>query len=214
MLGEPSCPRCRRAAACPSPRVGRVGRRGLCPLRAAVTRLATFGKRWQAGQPLGTPGSQCWHGRGGSWLPQGLCGPGVAVGDSGVPRRDSLLLEAGFLAVLVAPLRLLKWRSTAWRAHDGVTFWLVRWLLFRLMFASGVVKLTSRCPTWWGLTGEGGRGVSRAWGERGHCPQPPAVPPVPCRQRQGSPGTSPVFGTALCPFCLLPVVSPRPSLHP
>ncbi|XP_074997112.1 lipase maturation factor 2 isoform X1 [Calonectris borealis] len=65
---------------------------------------------------------------------------------------DSLLLEAGFLAVLVAPLRLLKWRSTAWRAHDGVTFWLVRWLLFRLMFASGVVKLTSRCPTWWGLT--------------------------------------------------------------
>ncbi|XP_007439833.2 lipase maturation factor 2, partial [Python bivittatus] len=65
---------------------------------------------------------------------------------------DSLLLETGFLAVLVAPLHLLKWRSTAWRAHDGMTFWLVRWLLFRLMFASGVVKLTSRCPTWWGLT--------------------------------------------------------------
>nr|XP_056702627.1 lipase maturation factor 2 [Euleptes europaea] len=65
---------------------------------------------------------------------------------------DSLLLETGFLGVLVAPLHLLKWRSTPWRAHDGVTFWLVRWLLFRLMFASGVVKLTSRCPTWWGLT--------------------------------------------------------------
>ncbi|XP_060632321.2 lipase maturation factor 2 [Anolis sagrei] len=65
---------------------------------------------------------------------------------------DSLLLEVGFLGVLVAPLHLLKWRSTAWRPHDGVTFWLVRWLLFRLMFASGVVKLTSRCPTWWGLT--------------------------------------------------------------
>ncbi|NWI99955.1 LMF2 factor, partial [Crypturellus undulatus] len=65
---------------------------------------------------------------------------------------DSLLLEAGFLAVLVAPLHALKWRCTAWRPHDAVTFWLVRWLLFRLMFASGVVKLTSRCPTWWGLT--------------------------------------------------------------
>uniref|UniRef100_A0A493SW29 Lipase maturation factor n=1 Tax=Anas platyrhynchos platyrhynchos TaxID=8840 RepID=A0A493SW29_ANAPP len=65
---------------------------------------------------------------------------------------DSLLLEAGFLGVLVAPLRLFRWRSAAWRPHDGVTFWLVRWLLFRLMFASGVVKLTSRCPTWWGLT--------------------------------------------------------------
>ncbi|XP_026547394.1 lipase maturation factor 2, partial [Notechis scutatus] len=65
---------------------------------------------------------------------------------------DSLLLETGFLAVLVAPLHLLRGPSSAWRAHDGVTFWLVRWLLFRLMFASGVVKLTSRCPTWWGLT--------------------------------------------------------------
>ena len=30
--------------------------------------------------------------------------------------------------------------------------YLVRWLLFRMMFASGVVKLTSGCPTWWGLT--------------------------------------------------------------
>ncbi|XP_041261521.1 lipase maturation factor 2 [Onychostruthus taczanowskii] len=65
---------------------------------------------------------------------------------------DSLLLEAGFLAVLVAPLRLLRWGSPAWRPHDAVTFWAVRWLLFRLMFASGVVKLSSRCPTWWGLT--------------------------------------------------------------
>ncbi|XP_069485598.1 lipase maturation factor 2 isoform X2 [Ambystoma mexicanum] len=65
---------------------------------------------------------------------------------------DSLLLETGFLAVLVAPFQLLKWRSTLSRPHDGVTFWLSRWLLFRLMFASGVVKLTSRCPTWWGLT--------------------------------------------------------------
>ena len=36
--------------------------------------------------------------------------------------------------------------------HTGVTMWLVKWLLFRLMFASGVVKLTSHCPTWWGLT--------------------------------------------------------------
>nr|XP_033814035.1 lipase maturation factor 2 isoform X2 [Geotrypetes seraphini] len=64
---------------------------------------------------------------------------------------DNLLLESGFLAFLVAPFHLFKRRSI-FRHHDGVTFWLVRWLLFRLMFASGVVKLTSRCPTWWGLT--------------------------------------------------------------
>ncbi|XP_060698760.1 lipase maturation factor 2a isoform X1 [Hemiscyllium ocellatum] len=65
---------------------------------------------------------------------------------------DSLLLESGFLAILVAPLHLKKWRAAPVRHHDGVMFWLVRWLFFRLMFASGVVKLTSRCPTWWGLT--------------------------------------------------------------
>ncbi|CAB1323121.1 unnamed protein product, partial [Coregonus sp. 'balchen'] len=64
---------------------------------------------------------------------------------------DSLLLETGFLCVLIAPVTSLGgWR--AGREHDPVTFWLARWLLFRLMFASGVVKLTSRCPTWWGLT--------------------------------------------------------------
>ncbi|XP_033490744.2 lipase maturation factor 2a [Epinephelus lanceolatus] len=64
---------------------------------------------------------------------------------------DNLLLETGFLCILVAPLTLIR-GSRGVREHDRVTFWLIRWLLFRLMFASGVVKLTSRCPTWWGLT--------------------------------------------------------------
>ncbi|MEQ2291027.1 hypothetical protein AMECASPLE_009221 [Ameca splendens] len=64
---------------------------------------------------------------------------------------DNLLLETGFLCILVAPLTSVR-GSRAVREHDRVTFWLFRWLLFRLMFASGVVKLTSRCPTWWGLT--------------------------------------------------------------
>uniref|UniRef100_A0A8C5DUA9 Lipase maturation factor n=1 Tax=Gouania willdenowi TaxID=441366 RepID=A0A8C5DUA9_GOUWI len=64
---------------------------------------------------------------------------------------DSLLLETGFLTVLVAPLTLVR-GSRGIREHDSMTFWLVRWLLFRLMFVSGAVKLTSRCPTWWGLT--------------------------------------------------------------
>ncbi|XP_018519395.1 lipase maturation factor 2a [Lates calcarifer] len=64
---------------------------------------------------------------------------------------DNLLLETGFLCILVAPLTIIR-GSRGVREHDRVTFWLLRWLLFRLMFASGVVKLTSRCPTWWGLT--------------------------------------------------------------
>ncbi|XP_077994888.1 lipase maturation factor 2-like [Glandiceps talaboti] len=65
---------------------------------------------------------------------------------------DILLLEAGFLTILVAPVNLFKWRAPSHNQHDNVTMWLVKWLLFRLMFASGVVKLTSHCPTWWGLT--------------------------------------------------------------
>lgn len=68
---------------------------------------------------------------------------------------DILLLEAGFLSILVAPLRYQsqsKRRAVTAALSDGIPFWLVRWLLFRLMFQSGVVKLTSGCPTWWGLT--------------------------------------------------------------
>lgn len=57
--------------------------------------------------------------------------------------------------MLVAPLKQPpKGRLAGALPHEDLPFWLVRWLLFRLMFASGVVKLTSRCPAWWGLTGE------------------------------------------------------------
>jgi hypothetical protein len=57
---------------------------------------------------------------------------------------DTLLLEAGLLSCLVAPFRLFR-RQTGrrWLPWDNVTLWLVRWLCFRLMFASGVVKLTT-----------------------------------------------------------------------
>jgi hypothetical protein len=47
---------------------------------------------------------------------------------------DYLLLEAGFLAIFLGGSRTV--------------VWLYRWLLFRLMFSSGLVKLTSHDPTW------------------------------------------------------------------
>jgi len=59
---------------------------------------------------------------------------------------DSLLLETGLLAVLLAP-----WRARLGRSGDRpwwFAVWLVRWLAFRLMFLSGVVKLASHDPTW------------------------------------------------------------------
>jgi hypothetical protein len=62
---------------------------------------------------------------------------------------DALLLEAGLLAVFLAPRGLLRRRSGA---TPAVVVWLYRWLLFRLMFGSGVVKLASGDPSWRSLT--------------------------------------------------------------
>ncbi|XP_046863354.1 lipase maturation factor 2-like [Xenia sp. Carnegie-2017] len=63
---------------------------------------------------------------------------------------DILLLEAGFLCIIVSLSK--NSRNSAGSPNDLISLWLVKWLLFRLMFASGVVKLTSGCPTWWELT--------------------------------------------------------------
>ncbi len=63
---------------------------------------------------------------------------------------DNLLLETGLLAVFFAPLHLLpRFRNAA--PPSRIVLWLLRWLLFRLMFESGVVKLTSHDPAWWNL---------------------------------------------------------------
>ena len=51
---------------------------------------------------------------------------------------DWLLVEAGFLAIFLQP------------AKSRV--WLYRWLLFRLMFESGAVKLLSHDPSWHNFT--------------------------------------------------------------
>ncbi len=67
---------------------------------------------------------------------------------------DTLLLEAGLLALFVAPWSPRpRLATSAEPSRLGV--WLVRWLLFRLMFASGVVKLLHddpTMPTWHDLT--------------------------------------------------------------
>ncbi len=58
---------------------------------------------------------------------------------------DNLLLEAGFLAIFVSPLDLRLRRGA--NPPRPARFLLV-WLLFRLIFASGVVKLSSGDPAW------------------------------------------------------------------
>src|SRR5205807_1584678 len=59
---------------------------------------------------------------------------------------DVLLLEAGLLGVVLAPWGVWLHRATA--PPSVVAVWLFRWLVFRLMFLSGVVKLNSGDPTW------------------------------------------------------------------
>jgi lipase maturation factor 1 len=59
---------------------------------------------------------------------------------------DVLLLETGFLAILLAPLRLLPTGPVD--APPWPILILLYWLLFRLMFLSGLAKLRSGDVTW------------------------------------------------------------------
>jgi predicted DCC family thiol-disulfide oxidoreductase YuxK len=52
---------------------------------------------------------------------------------------DTFLLETGFLSLLLS-----------FAQTPGI--WLLRWLLFRFMFMSGMVKLLSGDPNWWNLS--------------------------------------------------------------
>ena len=64
---------------------------------------------------------------------------------------DSLLLEAGFIAIFLAP-----WAWFSRPASDPepprLARWLSRWLIFRLMLSSAAAKLTSGDPSWRHLT--------------------------------------------------------------
>ncbi|KRX47033.1 Lipase maturation factor 2 [Trichinella sp. T9] len=65
---------------------------------------------------------------------------------------DMLLLEVGFLSILLAPFRMVRKSPNQWLPHDNVTLFLFRWLAFRLMFQSGISKLLNQDKTWWSLT--------------------------------------------------------------
>ena len=64
---------------------------------------------------------------------------------------DILLLETGFLAIFFAPWT---WRLNAKREApvSSAGLFLLKLLLFKLMFMSGVVKLTSGDESWWDLS--------------------------------------------------------------
>jgi len=65
---------------------------------------------------------------------------------------DALLLETGLCALFVAP----RCRRMPWRGRhpppSRAGLWLLWFLLFKLMFLSGAVKLLCMDETWWNLT--------------------------------------------------------------
>mmetsp|Transcript_21816 Transcript_21816/g.72131 ORF Transcript_21816/g.72131 Transcript_21816/m.72131 type:complete len:1350 (-) Transcript_21816:256-4305(-) len=62
---------------------------------------------------------------------------------------DALLLETGFLSVMYAPLWTRPRRSSQ---VPRVPLWMLRFLLFKLMLMSGVVKIASKDRVWQQLT--------------------------------------------------------------
>ena len=52
---------------------------------------------------------------------------------------EILLLEAGFLAIFLCPLRT--WRALATEETPALIVWLYRWLAFRVMFGAGLIKI-------------------------------------------------------------------------
>ncbi len=59
---------------------------------------------------------------------------------------EMLLLETGFLAIFLAPPVRVSWLPEK-SPPPGVVFFMLRWLLFRLMFGAGLIKLRGD-PCW------------------------------------------------------------------
>jgi predicted DCC family thiol-disulfide oxidoreductase YuxK len=76
----------------------------------------------------------------------------VAVGQTFLSYQwDILLIETGFLAIFIAPWRWLVVKGPG-PPVSKVGLFLLKFLLFKLMMMSGVVKLTSHDDCWWNLT--------------------------------------------------------------
>lgn len=149
---------------------GLVGSHGILPVGQYLERA---GEQLGPGRYLQLP-TLCWIDSGDGFL-YGLCTAGVLLavlltaGIAPIPvlamlwlvylslsvagqafcsfQWDTLLLEAGFLAMFLAPRPPWAWRPPPQRPPAS-GLWLQRLLLFKLMFLSGITKLLSGDPAW------------------------------------------------------------------
>jgi predicted DCC family thiol-disulfide oxidoreductase YuxK len=154
--------------------MGLIGRDGILP---AAEFIGAVKQRYGMSAMLALP-SLCWFNASDAML-HALCAAGVvaslalALGVLAVPsllviavsyvslasvareflwfQWDGLLVETVVAAMLLAPWRWLS-RPATDPAPPRSGLWLLRWLLFRLMFSSAVVKLASGDKTWRNLT--------------------------------------------------------------
>lgn len=74
-----------------------------------------------------------------------------AWGEFTPAQLDSLMLEAALLCIPFAPAGVRPGLGASSPPHP-ITIFMMRWLLFRVMFGSGVVKIVSEDPHWRNLT--------------------------------------------------------------
>jgi predicted DCC family thiol-disulfide oxidoreductase YuxK len=141
---------------------GLIGSRGILPLSELVDALADrLGPErfflmpmafWLNDSDLAIQAA-CWAGAGLSLL--------VVVNVA--PRLSLFLIYALYLSLVYAGQAFMEFQWDTYLLETGVIallmsfaptpgVWLMRWLLFRFLFMSGVVKLLSGDPNWWSLT--------------------------------------------------------------
>ncbi len=159
--------------------IGLIGRDGILPAADYMNQAREFAARGALGlDRFRVLPTLCWISTSDSFL-RGLCAAGVVlavlliagitpalvtpllwiaylslsvVGQDFLGYQwDGLLLETGFLAIFLAPLRVRDRLSNAPDPH-AIVRWLFWWLTFKLTVSSGVIKLASGDPTWRDLT--------------------------------------------------------------
>ena len=141
---------------------GLIGSHGILPLSEFVDGIASrVGAERFYRMPM-----LFWLGDGDAMI-AGACWAGAALSSllalNVLPRLSLFLIHALYLSLFYAGQAFMGFQWEIFLLETGFVaivlsfattpgIWLLRWLLFRFMFMSGVVKLASGDPNWWNLS--------------------------------------------------------------